>query len=159
MCSKSNPPWKCTNSVFFVPVMQQSAAEKDRGRSGKIRKHFFMIYKKFCVVRKVSRCERRKIQTQFCWKSCCMPFIVIYPAATSKRWEKTPLLWFEFNLIIWIYFVVVWFNLELHWDGDKGPGEGDKTWDSCTTFNQMLPRPNSMDWKWNYYLTHLRFKL
>ena len=29
--------------------MQQSAAEKDRGRSGKIRNFFLMIYKKFCV--------------------------------------------------------------------------------------------------------------
>ena len=29
--------------------------------------------------------------------------------------------------LIWIYFAVVWFNLELHWDGDKGREKGDKT--------------------------------
>ena len=54
------------------------------------------------------------------YNACCM----LYPAI-SKGCEKTPL-WLEFNLInslIWIYFVVVWFNLELHWDGDKEPGE------------------------------------
>lgn len=48
----------------------------------------------------------------------------------EMRWND-PARWFQFISIhlslIWIYFAVVWFNLELHWDGDKGREKDDKT--------------------------------
>ena len=54
-----------------------------------------------------------------------------YVTVTQPKCGETTLLdgfnSFQFISLIWIYFAVVWFNLELHWDGDKGREKDDKT--------------------------------
>ena len=131
--------------------MQQSAAEKDRGRSGKIQIQYdfdvlLMTYDKFCVVRKSLQLRMEKNPVLFLQS-------VLHAVPCKRLWKDAAVVG------IWSFEFILLYDLtsRLHWDGDKGREKDDKT-------RELVPVPNVPKTKFNglemKLLSHLlRFKL
>ena len=126
-CSLEN-----TNIVFSFSVMQQSAAEKDRGRSGKIENNSqSRLFLCFSVDRTSLPLwvEKDHKVLRIAWRILLLlnAYVTVTQNAVKRPCSMVSIHFNSSLSLIWIYFAVVWFNLELHWDGDKGREKGDKT--------------------------------